>query len=98
VGAGTTACSIKTHLHDDDFLRIYRRRHDAHRDQGADHVLKRVGGRAFGARRWWSAADAVEYLLDHDPDITMDRFSRTASWAPREPGPAGRRMAAAPPA
>ena len=72
--------SIKAHLHDDDFLRIrIGVGKPPTRDQGADHVLKRVGKaeRSVLDEVVVLAADAVEYLLDHDPDAAMDRFNRT---------------------
>ena len=72
--------SIKAHLHDDDFLRIrIGVGKPPTKEHGADHVLKRVGKaeRKVLDEAVAIAADAVEYLIDHDPDEAMDRFNRT---------------------
>jgi peptidyl-tRNA hydrolase, PTH1 family len=72
--------SIKAHLHDDGFLRIrIGVGKPPSKDEGVDHVLKRVGKaeRKVLDEVVAVAADAVEFLLEHATDAAMDRFNRT---------------------
>ncbi len=67
--------SIKSHLHDDDFVRIrigVGRPPD--KERGADHVLSRVGkaDRQALDEAIVVAADAVEQILDVGVDATMN--------------------------
>ena len=67
--------SIKSHLHDDDFVRIrigVGRPPD--KDRGADHVLSRVGkaDRQALDEAVVVAADAVEQILEIGVDATMN--------------------------
>jgi len=72
--------SIKAHLHDDDFVRIrIGVGKPPSKEQGADHVLKRVGkaDRAILDQIVALAADAVEVILTDGPEAAMDRFNQT---------------------
>jgi len=72
--------SIKAHLHSDDFIRIrIGVGKPPSKEQGADHVLKRVGkaDRAVLDQLVALAADAVEVILTAGPEAAMDQFNRT---------------------
>lgn len=72
--------SIKAHLHDVDFVRIrIGVGKPPSKDQGADHVLKRVGkaDRTILDQVVALAADAVEVILTNGPDAAMDRVNNT---------------------
>ncbi len=70
--------SIKAHLHDDGFLRVrIGVGKPVSREQGADHVLKRVGRRDrteldVAVQR---AADAVELIVSDGVDVAMNRVN-----------------------
>jgi peptidyl-tRNA hydrolase, PTH1 family len=70
--------SIKAHLHDDGFLRVrIGVGKPVSREQGADHVLKRVGKRDrteldVAVQR---AADAVELIVSDGVDVAMNRVN-----------------------
>jgi PTH1 family peptidyl-tRNA hydrolase len=84
--------SIKAHLHDADFVRIrIGVGKPPHKDLGADHVLKKVGKaeRTVLDEVVGIAADAVEYLLDHDLDDAMSRFNATDLTGDATPADAG---------
>jgi len=70
--------SIKAHLHTDEFLRIrIGVGKPASKEQGADHVLKRVG-RADREQLDVAvelAADAVEMILDRGVDAAMNEIN-----------------------
>lgn len=72
--------SIKAHLHSAEFFRVrIGVGKPPTKDHGVDHVLKKV---AKSERKVLDevvaiAADAVEYLLDHDVEETMSRFNNT---------------------
>jgi PTH1 family peptidyl-tRNA hydrolase len=70
--------SIKSHLHDDDFVRIrVGVGKPPTKEQGADHVLKRPsrGDQAVLGQMVERAADAVEAILREGPDAAMTRFN-----------------------
>ncbi len=74
--------SIKAHLHDDDFVRIrIGVGKPPSREQGAHHVLKKVGkaDRVVLDQVVGAAADAVEVILADGPVEAMDRFN---GWTP----------------
>lgn len=70
--------SIKAHLHSDDFVRIrIGVGKPANKEQGADHVLKRVGkaDRELLAIAVEIAADAIESIAGEGTDATMNRVN-----------------------
>jgi peptidyl-tRNA hydrolase, PTH1 family len=70
--------SIKAHLHTDDFLRVrIGVGKPAHKEQGADHVLRRVGKRERTELdiAVQEAADAVELILSDGVDAAMNRVN-----------------------
>jgi PTH1 family peptidyl-tRNA hydrolase len=70
--------SIKAHLHTDEFLRIrIGVGKPASKEQGADHVLKRVGGsdRQLLDIAVELAADAVESILSRGVEATMNEVN-----------------------
>jgi len=70
--------SIKAHLHTAEFLRIrIGVGKPASKEQGADHVLKRVGGsdRQLLDIAVELAADAVESILSRGVEATMNEFN-----------------------
>jgi PTH1 family peptidyl-tRNA hydrolase len=70
--------SIKAHLHTDEFLRIrIGVGKPASKEQGADHVLKRVGGsdRQLLDVAVELAADAVESILSRGVEATMNEVN-----------------------
>jgi peptidyl-tRNA hydrolase, PTH1 family len=70
--------SIKAHLHDVDFVRIrIGVGKPPSKEQGADHVLKRVGKteRAILDQAVVAAADAVETMLTAGIDAAMERVN-----------------------
>ena len=70
--------SIKAHLHTAEFLRIrIGVGKPASKEQGADHVLKRVGGsdRQLLDIAVELAADAVESILGRGVEATMNEFN-----------------------
>jgi PTH1 family peptidyl-tRNA hydrolase len=70
--------SIKAHIHTDEFLRIrIGVGKPASKEQGADHVLKRVGGsdRQLLDIAVELAADAVESILGRGVEATMNEFN-----------------------
>lgn len=70
--------SIKAHLHDDDFVRIrIGVGKPPSREQGADHVLKRVpkADRVELDIAIEKAADAVEAILSDGVESAMNRFN-----------------------
>lgn len=72
--------SIKAHLHDVDFVRIrIGVGKPPSKEQGADHVLKRVGKaeRAILDQAVVVAADAVELILTSGVDAAMERVNGT---------------------
>ena len=87
--------SIKSHLHTDEFLRVrIGVGKPADKDQGADHVLKRVSKRDrveldIAVQQ---AADAVELIVSEGIDAAMNRgqhgpgltsAARSAAWSAR---------------
>jgi PTH1 family peptidyl-tRNA hydrolase len=70
--------SIKAHLHADDFVRIrIGVGKPANKEQGADHVLKRVGkaDRELLAIAVEIAADAIESIVGEGTDAAMNRVN-----------------------
>jgi PTH1 family peptidyl-tRNA hydrolase len=70
--------SIKAHLHTDDFLRVrIGVGKPPHKEQGADHVLRRVGKRERTELdiAVQEAADAVELILSDGVDAAMNRVN-----------------------
>jgi len=70
--------SIKAHLHDVEFVRIrIGVGKPPSKEQGADHVLKRVGKaeREILDQAVVVAADAVELMLDSGVDAAMERVN-----------------------
>jgi PTH1 family peptidyl-tRNA hydrolase len=70
--------SIKAHLHDDDFVRIrIGVGKPPSKEQGADHVLKRVGKaeRIILDQAVVVAADAIELMLTSGIDAAMERVN-----------------------
>ncbi|MGH9261653.1 MAG: aminoacyl-tRNA hydrolase [Acidimicrobiales bacterium] len=70
--------SIKAHLHTDDFLRVrIGVGKPAHKEQGLDHVLRRVGKRERTELdiAVQEAADAVELILSDGVDAAMNRVN-----------------------
>ena len=75
--------SIKAHLHTDEFLRVrIGVGKPVTKEQGADHVLKRVGKRDRTELDVvvQEAADAVELILSDGIDAAMNRVNS------RDPG------------
>jgi peptidyl-tRNA hydrolase, PTH1 family len=74
--------SIKAHLHTDAFLRIRIGigKPPGGKDNGADHVLKRVGKKARTELdvSVEEAADAVEAIVAHGMDAAMNRYNTRA--------------------
>jgi PTH1 family peptidyl-tRNA hydrolase len=73
--------SIKAHIHTDEFLRIrIGVGKPASKEQGADHVLKRVGGsdRQMLDIAVEIAADAVESILSRGVEATMNEVNARA--------------------
>jgi len=73
--------SIKAHLHTDEFLRIrIGVGKPASKEQGADHVLKRVSGsdRQLLDIAVEIAADAVESILSRGVEATMNEVNARA--------------------
>ncbi len=76
--------SIKAHLHDDDFVRVrIGVGKPPSKEQGAHHVLKKVGkaDRALLDQVVSAAADAVEVILRDGAVEAMDRYN---GWTPPE--------------
>ena len=73
--------SVRTHLHTTDFtrVRIGVGKPEPGTMKGADYVLRRPARaeRPELERVVGLAADAVEYLLDHDVEAAMNRFNGT---------------------
>jgi PTH1 family peptidyl-tRNA hydrolase len=70
--------SIKAHLHTDDFLRVrIGVGKPEHKEQGVDHVLRRVGKRERTELdiAVQEAADAVELILSDGVDAAMNRVN-----------------------
>lgn len=70
--------SIKSHLHDDGFVRLrVGVGKPSSKDQGADHVLRRLGkaDRAALDLAVVEAADAVELIVAEGPDAAMNRVN-----------------------
>lgn len=70
--------SIKAHLHADDFVRVrIGVGKPPNKEQGADHVLKRVGkaDRELLAIAVEIAADAIESILGEGTDAAMNRVN-----------------------
>ena len=70
--------SIKAHLHDDAFVRVrIGVGKPPSKDEGADHVLKRVGkaDRELLDIAIEVAADAVELIVSDGPDAAMNRVN-----------------------
>lgn len=70
--------SIKAHLHADDFVRVrIGVGKPASKEQGADHVLKRVGkaDRELLAIAVEIAADAIESIVSEGTDAAMNRVN-----------------------
>ena len=70
--------SIKSHLHDDGFVRLrVGVGKPSSKDQGADHVLRRLGkaDRAALDLAVVDAADAVELIVAEGPDAAMNRVN-----------------------
>jgi PTH1 family peptidyl-tRNA hydrolase len=74
--------SVKAHLHDDAFVRVrIGVGKPPSKEDGADHVLKRVGkaDRELLDIAIEIAADAVELIVSDGPDAAMNRVNaRTA--------------------
>jgi PTH1 family peptidyl-tRNA hydrolase len=72
--------SIKAHLHSDDFVRIRLGvGKPPSKEQGADHVLRKVGKaeRKVLDEIVTLAADAVEVILAEGPEAAMTRYNST---------------------
>jgi PTH1 family peptidyl-tRNA hydrolase len=72
--------SIKAHLHSDEFVRIRLGvGKPPSKEQGADHVLRRVGKaeRKVLDEIVGLAADAVEVILAEGPEAAMTRYNST---------------------
>lgn len=70
--------SIKAHLHDDGFVRVrIGVGKPPSKEQGADHVLKRVGkaDREALDLAIEYAADAVELVVSESPEVAMNRVN-----------------------
>ena len=70
--------SIKSHLHDDGFVRLrVGVGKPSSKEQGADHVLRRLGkaDRAALELAVVEAADAVELIVAEGPDAAMNRVN-----------------------
>lgn len=70
--------SIKAHLHDDGFVRVrIGVGRPPSKEQGADHVLRRVGSadREVLDRAVAEAADAIEGIVSDGADATMNRVN-----------------------
>ena len=70
--------SIKAHLHSDEFVRVRLGvGKPASKEQGADHVLKRVGkaDRELLAIAVEIAADAIESIVGEGTDAAMNRVN-----------------------
>ena len=70
--------SIKAHLHSDEFVRVrIGVGKPASKEQGADHVLKRVGkaDRELLAIAVEIAADAIESIVGEGTDAAMNRVN-----------------------
>lgn len=70
--------SIKSHLHSDEFVRVrIGVGRPPNKEQGADHVLKKVGrsDREALAIAVEEAADAVELILADGVDVAMNRVN-----------------------
>ena len=75
--------SIKAHLHDDGFARVrIGVGKPPTKEHGADHVLSRPGKAVRGtlAEMVERAAAAVESIVEHGVEATMNEFNALPDW------------------